>query len=319
VTLFRERNARFLRGIRRSLVCFSLILCMEGCTQIMGNSDSSPGTTSQSTSATASLASGNANSDLEIIAHRGASHDAPENTLAAVNLAWTQGADAVEVDVYLSADQRIVAVHDKTLKRYGGPDKPIAKMTWEELQKYEVGAWKDKKYAGEPIPLLSDILKTIPGGKRVFIEIKCGPEIIPHLSKVLSAAQLDSKQTAIICFSEEVIAASARQLPQIKRYWLASLKRNKVTRKVTPTLSQLIETAKQIDADGLDLGGELSVIDGEFVQTLKDNSLPLYIWTVNSVKDATRLQKAGVRGITTDRPALLLPLRERPADQEPPQ
>jgi len=117
--------------------------------------------------------------DFETTAHRGASVEAPENTLAAVRAASDAGADAVEVDVYLSADNRIVAVHDKTLKRYGGPDKPIASMTYAELQKHEVGSWKDRKYAGEPIPLLSEILKTIPPGKRLFIEIKCGVEILP--------------------------------------------------------------------------------------------------------------------------------------------
>ena len=85
----------------------------------------------------------------------------------------------------LSADDQIVAVHDKTLKRYGGPDKPIAKMTYQELQNHEVGRWKDKRFTGEPIPLLIEILKTVPSDKRLFIEIKCGVEIVPHLKKVL--------------------------------------------------------------------------------------------------------------------------------------
>ena len=89
----------------------------------------------------------------------------------------------------LSADDQIVAVHDKTLKRYGGPDKPIAKMTYQELQKHEVGRWKDKRFTGEPIPLLTEILKTVPSDKRLFIEIKCGVEIVPHLKKVLQEAR----------------------------------------------------------------------------------------------------------------------------------
>ncbi|MDB4637512.1 MAG: glycerophosphodiester phosphodiesterase [Planctomycetaceae bacterium] len=250
------------------------------------------------------------NQSVEIIAHRGASHDAPENTLAAVNLAWTQNADAVEVDIYLSADERIVAVHDKTLKRYGGPNKPIAAMTYQELQKHEVGRWKDKKFAGEPIPLLSEILKTVPQKKRLFIEIKCGAEILPHLKSVLKSANLDDRQTCIICFSKEVIESAATQLPQIERYWLVSLKRNQATRKVKPSPKSLIKTSNDIGADGLDLGGAIDIINADYVARLKKVGLPVYVWTVNSPEEAARLKVAGVSGITTDRPKLLKATRE---------
>jgi glycerophosphoryl diester phosphodiesterase len=250
------------------------------------------------------------NQTVEIIAHRGASHDAPENTLTAVNLAWAQHADAVEVDVYLSADERIVAVHDKTLKRYDGPNKPIAEMTYQELQKHEVGSWKDKQFTGEPIPLLSEILKTVPQEKRLFIEIKCGMEILPHLESVLKSANLDDSQTCIICFSKEVIGGAARQLPQIERYWLVSLKRNQATRKVKPSVESLIKTSHDIGADGLDLGGAIDIIDANYVAEMKKVGLPVYIWTVNSPEEATRLKAAGVSGITTDRPKLLKAAQE---------
>ncbi len=80
---------------------------------------------------------------VEIIAHRGASHDAPENTLAAVNLGWKRNADAVEVDVYLSKDNRIVAIHDKNTKRTTGHDGLVKEMTWSELQKLDAGNWKN--------------------------------------------------------------------------------------------------------------------------------------------------------------------------------
>ena len=284
--------------ISRFLVLVAIFSCtLGGCHQLMGDSKQSDSEKLAPVSYT--------NSPVEIIAHRGASHDAPENTLAAVNLAWKQDTDAVEVDVYLSADNRIVAVHDKTLKRYGGPDEPIASMTYADLQKHEVGSWKDKKYAGEPIPLLSEILKTIPAGKRLFIEIKCGVEILPYLVAVLEAADLEDEQTAIICFSEEVISGAAKQLPNLKRYWLASLKRDKITQKVKPSIESLIATAENVHSDGLDLGGATDIIDAAYVSELEKHDLPLYIWTVNSVEEAARLKAAGVRGITTDRPKLL--------------
>lgn len=293
---------------RITTVCALLYLLMPGCSYLTASSN----TSLKSNQTTASK--GTIRRDVEIVAHRGASYDAPENTLAAVNLAWKQQTDAVEIDVYLSADQQIVVVHDKTLKRYGGPDKPIASMTYAELRKHEVGGWKDPKWKGEPIPLLSEVLKTIPDGKRLFIEVKCGVEIVPHLAKALETADLPPERTAIICFSSDVIAAASEQLPNIKRYWLVSLKPNKVTGKIQPTLDELITTAKRIGSDGLDLGGKLEIIDEKYVARLEQESLPLYVWTVNSSEDASRLSQMGVKGITTDRPGLLQQLKQNPAE-----
>ena len=108
---------------------------------------------------------------VEIIAHRGASYDAPENTLASVNLGWQRGADAVEVDVFLTKDQKIVALHDKNTKRTTGHDGLVHEMTWDQLRHLDAGSWKNKKYQDEPIPLLSQILETIPKGKYLVIEI----------------------------------------------------------------------------------------------------------------------------------------------------
>ena len=85
---------------------------------------------------------------VEIIAHRGASHDAPEHTLSAVSLGWKRNADAVEVDVYLSKDGKIVVIHDENTKRTTGHDGLVHKMTWAQLQKLDAGNWKNKKFKG---------------------------------------------------------------------------------------------------------------------------------------------------------------------------
>ena len=77
---------------------------------------------------------------VEIIAHRGASHDAPENTLAAVSLGWKRNADAVEVDVYLSKDNQVVVIHDKNTKRTTGHDGLVREMNWAQLRKLDAGS-----------------------------------------------------------------------------------------------------------------------------------------------------------------------------------
>ncbi len=77
---------------------------------------------------------------VEFIGHRGASYDAPENTLASVNLAWEQGADAAEIDVYLTKDNRIIALHDKTTKKTTGVDWKPGERTLAELQTLDAGS-----------------------------------------------------------------------------------------------------------------------------------------------------------------------------------
>lgn len=121
---------------------------------------------------------------VEIIAHRGASFDAPENTLAAIELAWHQQADAVEIDVRLTADAEIVVIHDETTARHGGRDTPVCEESLTELRQIDVGRWKGSQWAGERIPTLAEVLETVPDGKRLFVEIKCRAEIVAALSRL---------------------------------------------------------------------------------------------------------------------------------------
>ena len=103
---------------------------------------------------------------VEIVAHRGASYDAPENTVAAIKLAWEQKADAAEFDVFLSKDGKIVVMHDKDTKRIAGVDRKVVDQTLAELRKLDVGRWKDAKFAGEKMPTLDEMLATVPEGKQ---------------------------------------------------------------------------------------------------------------------------------------------------------
>lgn len=241
---------------------------------------------------------------VEIVGHRGASYEAPENTLAAIRLAWEQQADAVEFDVWLSRDGQIVLIHDKDTGRTGGLKKGVVEQTAEELRQLDVGTWKAPRFAGERIPLLSEALTTIPAGKRVFIEIKCGPEIVPELKRVLTAAGRPAAETALISFQAPVIAACKQALPQYKAYWIVGLKRDKETGAWPHTAESLIRTAKELRADGLDLQA-VELIDRPFGEAVRGAGLELYVWTVNDVPLARAMLAAGVQGITTDRPGWL--------------
>lgn len=243
-------------------------------------------------------------SAVEIIGHRGASYDAPENTLASVNLAWKRNADAVEIDIYLSKDGKIVAYHDKTTKRIGGRDQAVKDQTFAELQTLDVGAWKHAKYKLERIPTLSEILKTIPAGKRLFIEIKCGPEVLPQLKQDLAASGKTAAQTAIIGFDYETMQQAKQLMPELEVIWVFKVKQNKVTGKWAHNAAYYIKKAKAANLDGLDLGYNQFVTKA-FVKQANAAGLPVYVWTVNKVADARKLTEMGVTGITTDRPGLL--------------
>jgi len=241
---------------------------------------------------------------VEIIGHRGASYEAPENTLAAVNLAWQNNADAVETDVFLTKDDRIIAIHDETTKRYGGPDRKIAQQTLAELRRLDVGAWKNPRWEGERIPTLSEVLQTIPKQKRLFIEIKCGPEIIPELQRVLDAADRKPNQLALIGFSYKTMQAVKRQLPHLSVFWVVKLEKKMWSKTWQPSIEALIRKSQSAKLHGLHLNNT-PAIDHDYVAKVKQAGLELYVWTVNDPKEAARLKAAGIDGITTDRPGWL--------------
>lgn len=240
-----------------------------------------------------------------IVAHRGASHDAPENTLAAFRLAWAQGADAVEGDFFLTKDHQIACIHDSKTKRTSGVEMEVSESTLEELQQLDVGNWKDPKYKGERIPTLSEVLFTVPENKKIYIEIKCGPEIVPHLLPILKQSGLDADQTIVISFNDKVIAETRKQIPDIPAYWLAGFRENKETKMWEPTIDSLFEKLAATQAHGLDVQANRTLVDEAFVKRLRDKQLGFHVWTVNEPADAKYFQGLGVDSITTDRPAFL--------------
>lgn len=243
---------------------------------------------------------------VEIIAHRGASYTAPENTVASANLAWQRSADAVEIDVYLTRDGRIVAMHDKDTERTTGQKWVVGERTLAELRTLDAGSWKGQQWAGEKIPTLEEILATLPEGKRLFIELKDKLPIVPELERVLKASGKPPAQTAVISFDLPTVTEVKRRMPELAVYWIygTSPKRDEKTGRVSDPPEELIERCRRAGLDGLDLKYD-SQITPEIVERMRELGLELYVWTVNSADDARRLADLGVDGITTDRPGWL--------------
>ena len=241
---------------------------------------------------------------VEWAAHRGESFLAPENTMAAVNLAWKLGADAVEFDVHLTKDGKLAVCHDKDLKRTGGQKLVIAESALEELQKLDVGRWKGEQFAGERVVAIDEVLATVPEGKRLFIEVKVGPEAVPALVEAVRRSGKKPARLAVISFNAETIREAKRKLPELKMYYLADQKQDKQTGKWAPPLDEVLRTAQEIRADGVDVAAKPPV-DAAFVRKAKEAGLEVYVWTVDDPDLARRMAGLGVDGITTNRAAWL--------------
>lgn len=239
--------------------------------------------------------------DIEIVAHRGSSAAAPENTAAAFQLAWKQQTDACELDLYLTADQQIAVIHDADTQRTTGTIRKVREATLAELQTLDAGSWKGARYRGEPIPSLAQALATLPEGRqRFFLEIKDSVRVIPALARELQAWKPRAAQLCIIAFDRNVAREAKKALPWLPVYRLSS----EVTKDKKPvSLSRLILDTKEDGLDGLDLGLKWHW-NADLVRQVRDAGLKLFVWTVNKPEDIRRFASLGVDGITTDDPVM---------------
>ncbi len=242
--------------------------------------------------------------DTELIGHRGASFDAPENTLAAFRLAWEEGADGVEGDYRLTLDGEIVCLHDPTTRRTAGINLAVAKATLAQLRELDVGSWKGEQWAGEPIPTLREVIATVPPGKRLFIELKSGPEILLPLAAILAESGLPHEQTVILAFSEEVVSQARQLLPHVKALWVTDYRKKWGISGWSPPIEKILHALERTGASGLASLAHRS-IDAAFVQALRAAGMEFHVWTVNSPRTATRFLELGVDSITTNRPGWL--------------
>lgn len=233
--------------------------------------------------------------NFSFVAHRGASFLAPENTLASIRLAWELGADAAECDVMLSADHRVVVFHDKNTRKLTGESHVIASTSWETLMGLTVKPRETNRpeYVGEPIPLLKDVLATIPDDRLLVIELKTGPEILPFLKGVVDR-HWNSGQIAFISFNFDAVRQAKAIYPEVPCYYLSSLKQD---------AKKHLSKAVEYHLDGLNL--RHAIIDQELSTACREAGLDLWCWTVNDPETARKMKSLGVTALTTDRPAWL--------------
>ena len=238
-----------------------------------------------------------------IVAHRGASIKAPENTIPSFKLAWKIGVDAIEGDFHLTRDGDIICIHDRNTERVAERKLVVKESTLSELLELDVGSYKGEQFRGCRIPTIGEVFSTIPPKKKIYIEIKCGTEIITPMLAEIKKANLSVDQVIFISFSKEVIKVIKETSPQYKVYLLGTLNHDD-SGKIVPSKETILDILNQVSADGVSLGQDL--ITEPLVKSIMEMGYEFHVWTVDDIETAKRFKKWGVQSITTNDPGKLL-------------
>lgn len=257
--------------------------------------------------------------DVAVIAHRGSSMVAPENTLAALDQSLLDGADYIEIDVRLSNDQQVMLYHDRSMARLTGDDSEFDELTRAQLSNYDVGSWFGDAFVNERIPGLDEALKKVRGKAGLMIDIKP----LPGQEQTLANAVIDtlnsesdlryrcwaSQQNALVgytaCGFPNAILdmRMATMSPDLLMYIKSRAPELRVT-----LLAQLIlpGTLNRRDFDALGLRHN-RITEGE-VRLARQYGYEIHAWTVNSQARMSALIDLGVDAIITDYPDRLTTL-----------
>ena len=251
-----------------------------------------------------------------IIAHRGASALAPENTLAAFGKAIADGADGLEFDVRLTKDGEPVVFHDATLRRLSDRKNLVSSLTTAELQKIDVGSWFARRrtnqsgddFSGERIPTLRALLDFLKDYKGlIYIELKCRESEIEKLSRAVCRIISDSPllpQIIVKSFQLEVIPHIRRHCPKVKTGALFSPKILTILRKE----KRLVNIADELGADMISV--HFALATRKMMKKAEKLNLPVTIWTVDNPRWIKRAFDLGLFAVITNNPAILLAKRE---------
>ena len=230
---------------------------------------------------------------MQVIAHRGYSSAAPENTMAAFKAAVAAGCRALELDVQLSKDGVVVVIHDEKLDRTTSGSGLVVDHTWAELKELDCGSWFDPRFSGEPMPTLDEVLQlTKEENLWLNVELKTGVIPYPGLEqKVVEAIQAHGvmEQVAVSSFNHYSLLAVKELAPQLETAILY--------------MSGLVEPwlyAQRIGAEALH--PLYYNIVPTIVQGAKEHGIKLRPFTVDDPKIAAAIIAAGVDGIITNYP-----------------
>ncbi len=233
------------------------------------------------------------------ISHRGESMDAPENTMAAFQLAWDHDSDGIEADFHLLEDGEIVCMHDTNTLRTTGVESELSQLNKRQIKKLDAGSWKDTHWSGTRVPLLDEVLATIPNGKLIYLELKnMSNDKIAQTKSMLEARGINLAQVVIISFNDDIIKAAKAIIPEAKALLISGLNYQDDIG-FTPSVAELKLRLKQTNADGLDCKA-IKEINKEFVESIKDTGYEFHVWTIDDTQLAQQFVELKVDSITSN-------------------
>ncbi len=231
----------------------------------------------------------------DIIAHRGASMDAPENTLAALEKAIEQRSDYVEIDVHLSADDVPVLMHDFTVGRTTNAVRNfrVDELTFEQLRGLDAGSWFSEEFEGERVPSLREAIELVDGRAKMLIELKpSGDKIVEETLELMEAYDLydDAK---IMSFDPDHLRRVKEENPDVETVML-----------VTRVFGSTTALIGNDNYDHFAIEATYLMENQNLLDRIHRRDKLVYVWTVNSESRLETLTELGVDGIITDVPVL---------------
>lgn len=233
---------------------------------------------------------------MQLIAHRGASGHAPENTLAAFRLALEMGAKAIELDVHKTKDGELAVIHDFDLKRVARRRGRLRDLTLREAAAVDIGSWFDRRFASERVPRLEEVLDLVEGKAQLHIELKKGSSLYPGIEErtVDLLRRRDAWTWTVISSFDHKALFKVRSLDERAR--LGYL------RGALTTLRRSLSDLAKLKGESLHMSRRQA--SPKAVRAAHERGLKVLIYTVNTSKDAARLAHMGVDGIFSNFPEL---------------
>ncbi|MDG2013383.1 MAG: glycerophosphodiester phosphodiesterase, partial [Pirellulaceae bacterium] len=235
--------------------------------------------------------------NVSIIAHRGASKEAPENTLAAIQQAIKDNADWVEIDVQETVDDHIVVFHDSDFMKLANNPLKIWDATLADVESIDIGSWFDPKFSDQRAPTLREVLKTCKGKIRVLIELKYYGHDVDLERRVAQIVEEEGMVDQIELMSLKLEAVT--KMKKLRPDWRVGLLMSVATGNLTAS-----------EADFLAINA--AFVDRDLIKKAQQRKQDVLVWTVNDAASMSTMIGIGVNGLITDRPALgKTVLRER--------
>jgi glycerophosphoryl diester phosphodiesterase len=253
--------------------------------------------------------------DFLIIAHRGASAYAPDHTFPAYELAVAMGADYIEIDLHMTKDKQLVALHDKSII-LDGEEHAISNLTFEELQSFLPGkifneqlpVMASKSFESLLVPTLEDILLHFKDEVNYYIEIKA-PTVTPGIEKEL-IHQLQSYQ--LLNRSDQIpkVIIQSYNADSLKKVFelAPSIPLVKLYSQDTTSISK--GAIRDLEKYASGVGVDQSLVTLDFVNRLHEKGLAIHPFVVNEVDDIQTILEMGADGIFTDNPDIALELKK---------